>query len=58
VCLIRIEAEEHRLLITIRSTPDISDQSTETVARYSDIEAAVAAARSFLEKFSLPPSAI
>jgi hypothetical protein len=52
ICLVRAEAQDDRIHITIRLNPDIRHESTERTATVPDIEAAVNIVREFLIKFT------
>jgi len=51
VCVIRVETQGDRLLITIRTNPDIERQSCEKVQIVPDESALIEIIRSFLAKF-------
>ena len=49
VCLLRVEAEPERLLITVTVNHDIAGPADPLVRRFTDTKSAVAAVAEFLE---------
>jgi len=52
VCILRVEAESGRLLITMTVNHDIARAADQLVRRFTDRESAVAAVAEFLESAS------
>lgn len=54
VCVIRVQTQASSLLITVIQTPDITSRQGETTASYTEVDDAVEAIRTFLERFPKP----
>jgi hypothetical protein len=52
ICLVRIEAQNRGLLITLRMNSDVLQVSSEQILIVMDVEAAVQAVREFLTTFA------
>jgi len=52
VCILRVEAEPARLIITMTVNRDIAAATTQPVARFTDIGSAAASVTEFLESFA------
>jgi hypothetical protein len=52
VCIVRIESERDRVLITVRTNADIAQLSAERVIVVTDVEAAANEVREFLALFA------
>jgi predicted alpha-1,6-mannanase (GH76 family) len=53
ICLVRIEAQDSGVLITLRTNADVEQVSTEQVLVVADINAAVQVVREFLTEFTV-----
>ena len=51
ICVIRVEEQGSRYLITLRSNPDIEGSPTGSVGYFVETELALADVRRFLEQF-------
>jgi hypothetical protein len=52
VCILRVEVESARLVITMTVNRDIATTATQPVTRFAETGSAVAAATEFLESFT------
>jgi hypothetical protein len=53
ICLVRIEAQDRGLLITLRMNSDVLQVSSEQILIVTDVQAAVQAVRGFLTTFAM-----
>jgi len=53
VCLVRIEAQDSGVLITLRTNADVQQVSTEQILVVADVEVAVQVVREFLIGFTV-----
>jgi len=52
VCVIRVETRDGRLLVTLRTNPDIEHVSTEQIHHLVEVESTLIAVRQFLAAFA------
>jgi hypothetical protein len=52
VCILRVEVEQGRLIITMTVNRDIATATTQPVARFTDTGSAAASVSEFLESFT------
>lgn len=52
ICILRVEAEPGRLVITMTVNPDIATATTQPAARFTDTGSAAASVTEFLESFT------
>jgi hypothetical protein len=52
VCIVRVEVEPGRLIITVTVNRDIAAATTQPVVRFTDAGSAAAAVTEFLESFA------